>query len=217
MTWRNGHYFQVLEGPAPAVDSLYAKISQDNRHTELETVWVEHDVLERVFSGWRLKLWSASLSCNEVNRYIRLHEDRFDTLDASIRQRLGKIFQLDLIFNSEPGDLPDPNALAGYEYRLQALPSVFGFSGQHPRCIDVLTALLSGWASAQMLSQRFGMSLDELYSLLSRGEVNALLLKRKAESSQDRIKTRDTKPRGPSTSNRSFYDSLRAFFLASQQ
>jgi hypothetical protein len=218
LTWRNGYYFQALEGPTPAVDSLFAKIANDDRHCQIATVWSELGVQDRIFSGWRLKLWSASLTCSEVNRYIRLYEDRFDSLDEDIQQRLSKIFQLDLIFSSEPGDLPDRHAFSDYQFRLQALPSVFGLTGQHPHCIDVLTTLLSDWISPAQLSEKFKLSLDDLYDLMSRCEVNSLLLKRSSESPAQSNEKSSHGLMGESPSySRSFYDRLRAVFMAPYQ
>ena len=217
LTWRNGYYFQALEGPVPAVDSLYQKIADDDRHSQITDVWNEYGVQDRIFSGWRLKLWSASLTCSEVNRYIRLHERHFANLDEDIKQRLSRIFQLDLIFNSEPGDLPDRHAILDYEFQLQALPSVFGLTGQHPQCIDVLTSLLAGWVSPAHLAERFKLSVDDLYDLLSRSEVNSLLLKRSAQSSQASSEISQVESIGESSHGRSFYDRLRAVFMAPTQ
>lgn len=217
LTWRNGYYFQALEGLAPTVDSLFERIAKDERHSHITTVWSEHCVQERLFSGWRLKLWSASLTCSEVGRYIRLHADQFASLDEDIQQRLNKIFQLDLIFSSEPGDLPDRDAILDYEFRLQALPSVFGLLGQHPNCIEVLTSLLSGWASPAHLSKQFNLSMNELYDLLSRSEVNTLLLKRNAEPAQEDYRIPGKATALDSPCGRTFYDRLRSVFQAAHQ
>ena len=217
LTWRNGYYFQALEGAAQTVETLYEKIANDNRHYQTAVVWSENGIQERIFSGWRLKLWSASLTCSEVNRYIQLYADRFDSLDEEIQRRLSKIFQLDLIFSSEPGDLPDRHAIFNYEFRLQALPSVFGLTGQHPYCIDVLTSLLAGWTSPAQLTAQFNLSPDELYELLSRNEVNSLLLKRNAESNQDNRGMCDKGTFGELSHNRSFYDRLRSVFMGSHK
>lgn len=217
LTWRNGYYFQALEGEALAVESLFNRIAADNRHHQVAVVWTENAVRERIFTGWRLKLWSASLTCSEVNRYIRLYADRFNSLDEEIQRRLNSIFDLDLIFSSEPGDLPDPETICNYEFRLQALPSVFGLSDQHPFYIDVLTSLLAGWTSPARLSEQFNLSLDELYGLLSRNEVNSLLLKRTAQPDQKGVETCDKGAAGEDSHNRSFYDRLRSVFIGSHQ
>ena len=217
LTWRNGYYFQVLEGSAPTVDALYAKVARDPRHTDLERVWVEHQVPERFFSGWRLKLWSASLSCSEVNRYIHRYEKSFGSLNQDIQERLKSIFDLDLIFNSEPGDLPDRRAIGNYEFRLQALPSLFGLSAQHPRYIDVITMLLADWTSPEQLSARFGLSANEVYKLLSHKKVNSLLLKRSAQSRWANRAVSGSKTSSESSGGRSFYDRLRSVLTASNQ
>ncbi len=217
LTWRNGYYFQALEGEAGAVDSLFGKIAADHRHDQIEIVWSDEDVRERIFTGWRLKLWSASLTCNEVNQFIRLYAKRFETLDGQLQQRLRKIFDFDLIFSSEPGDVPASNEICEYEFRLQALPSVFGLTSQQPGSIDVLTSLLAGWGSPARLSEQFDLSLDNIRELLARNEVRSLLLKRRAELSREDTGTGKISPTVGASKNRSFYNRLRSVFLRSLQ
>jgi Sensors of blue-light using FAD len=48
-----GSYFQVLEGEAEAIDSLYAKISHDKRHTNVVLI-VREPIASRVFADWSM-------------------------------------------------------------------------------------------------------------------------------------------------------------------
>lgn len=50
-----GIFFQVLEGPAEAVDQVYSAIAADPRHTNLVVLELEHDVTERHFPDWSMK------------------------------------------------------------------------------------------------------------------------------------------------------------------
>lgn len=49
-----GLFYQVLEGPAEAVDDVYRRIVADGRHTDLLLISSEDDV-ERVFPDWSMQ------------------------------------------------------------------------------------------------------------------------------------------------------------------
>lgn len=50
----NGCFFQCLEGPAEAIDALYAKLLVDPRHKDLK-VLQRHDIQGPHFSEWAMK------------------------------------------------------------------------------------------------------------------------------------------------------------------
>lgn len=56
ISYREGQYLQVLEGPYAAVDKLMAKITSDPRH---EDIWVflEKNVTERSFDNWGVSVF----------------------------------------------------------------------------------------------------------------------------------------------------------------
>lgn len=47
-------YLQLLEGPATAVDSTFARIARDNRHLEVEVLY-RAPAEERLFSQWAMR------------------------------------------------------------------------------------------------------------------------------------------------------------------
>ena len=51
----NNSFLQLLEGPADFIDKLYSKISTDNRHGNVVTLYDEK-IDERLFSSWSMKL-----------------------------------------------------------------------------------------------------------------------------------------------------------------
>ena len=48
-------FLQLLEGPADFIDTLYSKISKDNRHENVVTLCAEK-IDERLFLSWSMKL-----------------------------------------------------------------------------------------------------------------------------------------------------------------
>ena len=83
-------FLQLLEGPAAATNTLYSKISRDNRHKNLITL-CDEKIDERLFLSWSMKLapfenmeWSnedfnsgnfLNITCEEaLNVFVRLNE-----------------------------------------------------------------------------------------------------------------------------------------------
>lgn len=48
-----GHFFQVLEGPPPALDQLLDNLERDRRHEQM-VVLREKNVAHRLFPGWTM-------------------------------------------------------------------------------------------------------------------------------------------------------------------
>lgn len=66
----NGYFFQVLEGPAAAVDHLYQTIGQDIRHADVTTL-ERKPVSSRRFPDWSMKYVPFE---DEVNRVLARHK-----------------------------------------------------------------------------------------------------------------------------------------------
>ena len=84
-------FLQLLEGPADFVDTLYSKISIDNRHRNVLTL-CDENIDERLFLSWSMKLapfenmeWSnedfnsgnfLNITSEEaLNVFVRLNEN----------------------------------------------------------------------------------------------------------------------------------------------
>lgn len=50
-----GVFFQILEGPAEAVDRIYSAIAADPRHTHIVVLELEHDIAARNYPDWSMK------------------------------------------------------------------------------------------------------------------------------------------------------------------
>ncbi|MBA4008995.1 MAG: blue light sensor protein [Erythrobacter sp.] len=50
---RQDLYLQLIEGPAEAIDALYARICEDDRHANVELLLSE-DMGERLFPNWAM-------------------------------------------------------------------------------------------------------------------------------------------------------------------
>jgi adenylate cyclase len=58
-----GLFYQVLEGPAEAVDEVYARIANDSRHTDLLLLGSEENV-ERLYPDWSMEIINLDAASN---------------------------------------------------------------------------------------------------------------------------------------------------------
>jgi hypothetical protein len=49
-----GLFYQVLEGPAEAVDQIFSNIEADKRHTDVLVLSIEDKVTDRLFPNWSM-------------------------------------------------------------------------------------------------------------------------------------------------------------------
>jgi len=70
-----GRFFQYLEGPADAVDGLFAKICRDRRHHDVRRL-TRRSVGSRRFENWSMKFVAIEDVVDDIMRRHRL--DAFD-------------------------------------------------------------------------------------------------------------------------------------------
>jgi hypothetical protein len=97
-------FFQVLEGPAEAVDALYEKIQQDPRHRHVVLLGSEESVVERLFPDWAMKAISLEESraarleplSASLEAVVELHET-VEKLTATLERALWQ----ELVYGAE--------------------------------------------------------------------------------------------------------------------
>lgn len=69
---RHDLYLQLIEGPADAINALYAKIAADDRHCNVELLLTE-DMGERMFPDWAMmddtapsQFWSEEVAAGAL-------------------------------------------------------------------------------------------------------------------------------------------------------
>lgn len=215
LTFREGMYFQLIEGREADVEALLEKICRDPRHYNMTVLWDDTVQTGRFFTGWKLKLSSSSASCEEVGEFLRANQHRLDSLDPQTYSRLNTIFQLDLILSSQQVDLPSNDEFVDSPVRLQALPGTFSLTWDKPYAIEIFTVMLENWITPRDISEQFDISLQELHQLLTNPKVKPLIRGRRTESRQNPTPSGMAESTRPSS--KSFYHSLRSFFLAARQ
>ena len=84
-----GVFLQILEGERSAVTRLYARISADPRHKELELIHCE-SIAERRYGQWSM----ARVSLSDVDPQTRIVWPEFDPYSASGMVIMGRIDSL---------------------------------------------------------------------------------------------------------------------------
>ncbi|MGH1537166.1 MAG: BLUF domain-containing protein [Gammaproteobacteria bacterium] len=64
LLYHQGSFIQALEGPQAAVEEIYNKISQDERHTETQVLF-RGDLEERDFETWSMGFYRSTQSASE--------------------------------------------------------------------------------------------------------------------------------------------------------
>ena len=82
-----GLFYQVIEGPAQAIDSLYATIAADPRHTELLVISVEEPVATRYFPGWLMH-------CVDLSAPDALHLEPLREILATVVESRARVDRL---------------------------------------------------------------------------------------------------------------------------
>ena len=91
LVFNGTHFLQIIEGAAPAIDDLLARLRRDPRHSGLE-VRDERVVEERSFPDWSMELARVNADYFEAREAI---ERRIpDTVPAEVRDRLLRMTEL---------------------------------------------------------------------------------------------------------------------------
>lgn len=59
LLYAEGNFFQVLEGQAPVIESLYARIQRDPRHAHMTRI-IQEPIAQRAFADWTMGFCDVS-------------------------------------------------------------------------------------------------------------------------------------------------------------
>lgn len=81
-------FVQCIEGPASAIDRLFARIARDPRHTNVITL-LERSIEQRSFPGWHM-------GCTRVDesQYLQLANSRWERINDDLPESPGVNFLL---------------------------------------------------------------------------------------------------------------------------
>ena len=96
ISYREGQYFQVLEGPHLEVDKLMAKIAADPRH---EDIWIFLDtgITERSFPNWIVSVFNFVDQRIFFNAFVENHRSIFNIFDDYQKNRIKSFIDINKI------------------------------------------------------------------------------------------------------------------------
>ena len=107
--FRDGYFFQYLEGPADAVDGLYARICRDGRHHDVQRL-TRRPIRARRFEDWSMKFVAIEQVVSEVlARHGMKTFDPYQFTPALIDDLVISCIQAE---DDAPGTQPDESAPA---------------------------------------------------------------------------------------------------------
>jgi class 3 adenylate cyclase len=69
-------FFQIFEGEDDAIDDLYARVTRDDRHTDIICLRTEPEVSQRLFPDWSMNVFDLDHLGGEVVEPLKLVLDR---------------------------------------------------------------------------------------------------------------------------------------------
>ena len=94
-----GFFFQIIEGPKEAVDSIYDAIAADVRHQQVLLLATQDGVRDRMFPGWAMKRVNLDREANAHMETLRAllpiafeQRRQVDELTATIERAIWQEF-----------------------------------------------------------------------------------------------------------------------------
>lgn len=117
ISYRQGHYFQVLEGPYRQIDELMLKIAADPRHEDI-WVFINETISVRSFPNWGVSVFDFVDQGPFFKKFIEDNKQQIDSFTEEQKERIQVFVGLD-----EP-DIESTKSYDGRSIRLLAWPDL---------------------------------------------------------------------------------------------
>ncbi|MFQ3244366.1 MAG: hypothetical protein ACI9SP_000994 [Arenicella sp.] len=168
LSYRAGHYIQVIEGSSDAVDQLYSKIKLDTRHHQISLLF-DFEITQRSFPNWNMKLVGSVNKDLNFLQFMAQNSEEISSLDDTQKQLLEVFYGLD---NTSPSSI---QTYKGKNLMLVAWPD-FTLIRQSPTIIELCAQLTKKPYPYESLleSRRFGTE-QQLDKILKKFEALEIL------------------------------------------
>ncbi|MGP9544297.1 BLUF domain-containing protein [Psychrobacter sp. AOP7-B1-25] len=168
ISYREGQYLQVLEGPSAEVDKLMAKIASDPRH---EDIWVflDQNVTERSFKNWGVSVFDFVDQSTFFDTFIENNSALLNGFNEQHTKRIQPFFDI------KKSDTVLQKDYKGRSLKLLAWPDLNHES--NPQLIIALCVKLTNKPypfDALISSGEFG-PLDQVTKMISGFELSGIL------------------------------------------
>jgi len=86
LCYRQGYYFQVIEGPHEEVEQLALKISTDSRHSD-PCIFINQRINKRCFTEWRVSVFDLIDQSQLFKQFIKIY--KIEVANFTEQQKLG--------------------------------------------------------------------------------------------------------------------------------
>lgn len=135
LSYKNGHYLQVIEGENEAVDRMYAAISTDQRHSDVTTI-LDIKTRGRFFPLWSMRLTDSVAKYAEFQTLMGNNAPYIERLSEEKRQLLN------VFYNQQGSATSFRETYQGKSLKLTGWPD-FTIINQTPTVIDISAKLLN--------------------------------------------------------------------------
>jgi len=167
LSYRGGHYIQVIEGDNEIVDQLFSKIRLDPRHQHV-TVLLDFEISQRSLPKWAMKLLESVNKDASFLTFMDRNKRRVCSLDNTQRQLL------EIFYDLKGSSLRSKQTYDGKNLMLLAWPD-FTAIRLSPTIIELCAQLIKQPYPYNGLleGQRFGtqQQLDELLNKFDELEI----------------------------------------------
>jgi len=196
LSYRNGLYIQVLEGPDIQVNKLLTTLKSDSRHQDIDII-LDAFTSKRYFTDWSMKLVE---SANKENSFVELmqnNQDVMSRLDTEQTQLL-KVF-----YSAEDSSSAVTRTYEGKDLMLKAWPDLMLIKPS-PVIIELCARLTKQSHSYKALleSKDFGTK-QQLDKILNKFETFEILKVMESMEQPNQVVTKKK--------NNNFYSKMKNF------
>lgn len=121
LCYRQGCYFQIIEGPETQINQLALKISIDSRHENFQ-VLINKPILQRSFSEWKVNVFNFIDKNDLFEQFIESYKLEIADMTGQQKMHLGYFHDLAAVTHPEQTAPNSEQSYEGKDLRLIAWP-----------------------------------------------------------------------------------------------
>lgn len=99
LSYHQGHYLEVMEGPNEEINQLVSKILADTRHED-SSVFINKNISTRSFSNWRVSVFDLVDQTPLFKQFVESYHTEIAALTEQQKTRIQHFYDLNNLFDS---------------------------------------------------------------------------------------------------------------------
>lgn len=207
LCYRQGYYFQVIEGPSKEVSQLASRISVDSRHSD-PWIFINKRISERCFKEWKVSVFNFVDQSLLFEQFITGYRAEIVNLTEQQKLRIQHFYDSKAIYDLKSDIAPLQKNYEGKNLRLTAWPD-FNRIGHSQTMIDLCVKLTKNpYPFDQLVADGQLGTRDEVVKTLIQFEGLGILTVTESELPKQQEEEKEvTNTKKPS----SFYGAIKRF------